>query len=467
MRQLSRLLLIPVLFVLCSCARIRPAADFERAQVLVEQSTGLGGLYQPQSSTENEQVIAAQLTDGLTLEEVERIALLNNRELQQSVIDIGISHAEFVQAGLVSNPVFSLMLRFPDGGGRSNLEANVAQSISDLWLLPNRKEKAGHGLDRTILQVARKAGEIVSAVREAFYESLAASMLVETASERVSLAREVHRAVKVLREAGTVGALDENLANGELLRAELELREAEFEERRALRTLSGLLSLDIQGRKINGSLESQTAEEGQEDCLEDRSQLFTVAGEKRLDLQAFKKAVEEARANVRLAKWSIMPDLGLGVAVERLEKASGEVESGVAHLLGPQASMSIPLFDQNQAQVAISRMRKAKAEKEFEQAQILVAQEIADASDRALTAKQVLEFYAERLLPQAKQNLEYARISYEGGESSLLTLIESQRALLEARRGLIGARLHAKNALVELEKAVGVPLVTVCFHEGE
>src|SRR5688572_16303491 len=45
------------------------------------------------------------------------LALLNNASLHARVEELGLAHAELVQAGLVSNPRAHASFRFPAGGG--------------------------------------------------------------------------------------------------------------------------------------------------------------------------------------------------------------------------------------------------------------------------------------------------------------------------------------------------------------
>ena len=51
-----------------------------------------------------------------------------NRQLQAAFYDIGIARADWVQAGLLSNPSLGVGILFPEGGGRSNLQVNISFS---------------------------------------------------------------------------------------------------------------------------------------------------------------------------------------------------------------------------------------------------------------------------------------------------------------------------------------------------
>src|SRR5262245_50681307 len=53
------------------------------------------------------------LTDGLTQEEAVAIALWNSPSFQATLADLGIARADLAEAGLLRNPIFSLL--FPLG----------------------------------------------------------------------------------------------------------------------------------------------------------------------------------------------------------------------------------------------------------------------------------------------------------------------------------------------------------------
>ena len=69
----------------------------------------------------------------------------------------GASRADVVQSGLLSNPTLAISVRFPKGGGRSNIAAGLAQQPVDLWQIPVRKRITEAQLEATVLTVAHQA----------------------------------------------------------------------------------------------------------------------------------------------------------------------------------------------------------------------------------------------------------------------------------------------------------------------
>src|SRR5262245_27035304 len=83
------------------------------------------------------------LDDGLSREEAVAIGLWNNPTFQASVGQLGFARADLVDAGMISNPTFSLL--FPVGP--KQLEATLRWPIEVLWERPRRVAAAQRSLE--------------------------------------------------------------------------------------------------------------------------------------------------------------------------------------------------------------------------------------------------------------------------------------------------------------------------------
>ena len=82
--------------------------------------------------------------------------------------------------------------------------------------------------------------------------------------------------------------------------------------------------------------------------------LVELALERRLDLRAAERVVSAARARLETELRSRVPSVQLGLSYERVDGVDA---------LGPAAGVELPLFDQNQAQIAKARYLCEAAEK--------------------------------------------------------------------------------------------------------
>jgi cobalt-zinc-cadmium efflux system outer membrane protein len=387
------------------------------------------------------------LADGLSLVEAPRLALTHSRELQAEFQEIGIAHADWVQSRLLSNPSLDVLWRFPTDGGRSMLEAVLGLELLELWRIPARAEAAQQQLEATALRIARSAGVLLAETRMAYHAGVAAAELERVAAENVALTARSSEAVQDLHAAGAADVFEVNLARGPWLAAQLDHRRARTEAAERLRDLARLLSLEqsLDGLRLTDPLPEPAAGDV------DVEALVQLALESRLDLRALSASIDALEARAREEGRKSWGDLAAGPAVERPAESGG-------NLVGPSLEWTVPLFDQNQAQVARVDFELARMLKLREAARVAVAQDVRSSAERVDAAASNLEFHDQELLPQAARSVVMARESYAAGRTTLVTLIEVQRRLLEARRSHVILRLEAASSASELQQRVGVPL---------
>lgn len=472
-------------WLLVGCAQVKPQADFARARQLITERTGVEAVYDPDVSCLTDEELDAILADGLTLDEGLRVALLNNRQLQAEFMSIGVAKADWVQAGLLSNPTLGLSAQFPEGGGRSNIQTAIAQNIMDLWQIPRRRKVAQATLDETILRIAHIAARLVTETKTAYFQAVAADELFTLARKNLELVSKSYEAVKAQREAGMASMLDENLARGQTLSAELGVRNARLAAANAKRRLAQLLSV---GRNVDEVTFSDRLPDKFDHALVSE-ELIVLARNSRLDLRALESAVLARLADIDVEKLNVFPEVALGLGFERLERraqprqdiAADFIRTSIAEgaltvpqiesrrerraaeseeidtILGPTLNLTLPIFDQNQAQIAKAQYLHLQELKAYEALYIRIAQDIRIAADETATAFNNAAYYRDELVPQSERNLEFANASYSAGQTNILTLIEAQRLSLEAQRGYIDVRLEASTAMSDLEQAIGMP----------
>lgn len=475
------------MLVFCgACATVNPRPDFDRASQQVEQATGEPIPHFDEDATKTEALVAELLADGLTAEEAAKIALLNNTTVRAALARIGIARADAVQAGLFTNPTLGLSFRFPEGGGRSNLTAGLAQNIADLWLIPPRKRAAERDLDRTILDVAREVVSLVIDTRTAYYNAVAADQALGIAHDNVALTKKLLEITEARLEAGAVGALDVNLARGQALRAEVDLRTARLEAASARRILARAFSLT----SLADDLALTDTLPTPQDRLIDPEDLVELARQFRLDLRAARDNVAAAEARIKAEYAKVFPNVNIGLELERPERrsqpgrniladtarasiASGaltapEIESRseraqaqseeIDLILGPSLGITLPIFDQNQAQIAKAQYAWQEASAVLTAIDRAIVQETREAVDRATTAWNIATLFDRELLPQARNTLSISEAAYQAGNTPILNVIDAQRSLLESRRTYVTVLQSAANAFVELERVVARPI---------
>jgi len=319
------------------CATVDPGPDYDRAGQLIERSTGVSDAHDPQEPGPAIDELEGRLADGLALQEAVEIALLNNRQLQGAFLDIGIARADLVQSGLLSNPSLGVAVLFPLGSGQTDIQGFLAQSIVELWQMPVAKRAARHELEAQILHVARLAGELAAETKRAYYRAVATRDLLTLTEENEALLLQSYETLRIYREAGVASALDELLQLREAQQAQLSVRETRLAAANARRELARLLSLeaDFDSLVLTSPLPQPLSVEF------DADELIALARNERLDLHALSQSILAGEAEVELEHARVFPDVSLGVSAEK-----------DADNIGPTASLTLPIFDQNQAQIA-------------------------------------------------------------------------------------------------------------------
>jgi outer membrane protein, heavy metal efflux system len=127
------------------CASVSPERGHREVAALVAERTGQR-THREKGTPEDVQVaerVRQLLEAGLTRERAVSIALVNGPALQATYEQLGVSQAEMVQAGLLSNPTLSLSYDWLIGGrGRSEYVASLVQNFLDIFVLPLRKRIA-------------------------------------------------------------------------------------------------------------------------------------------------------------------------------------------------------------------------------------------------------------------------------------------------------------------------------------
>src|SRR6266481_8830696 len=125
------------------------------------------------------QEVRQLLRKPLTVDTAVQIALLNNRSLQATFEEIGLSTADLIEAATIPNPRFDLAIRFPDKPPSGTyIDYGAAIDFLSIIVIPLKKQVAKVQLEAAALRVADATLELVSQVKSAFYSLQASQELL-------------------------------------------------------------------------------------------------------------------------------------------------------------------------------------------------------------------------------------------------------------------------------------------------
>ncbi len=447
-------LLPAALLTIVGCRGVDPQPDYERAARYVAEVTGEEHVYLPGGDDEIvTRKVEALLSDGLTVDEAVQVALLNNPRLQAAFLSIGLARADVVQSSLLSNPSLTGLIRFPTEGGTSNVEADLVYNLIELWQLPLRKRVATRQLNRIILQISHDTGVLAAETKAAYFSVVASEQALVVETENLSIIQELLDLTLARQQAGAVTEVDVNVVRSEFLEQEIVTRAARlavYESKRELATLQGL-SIPPGELTLTDSLLDLPS------WTLSLERLLEMAEDHRLDIQAAREEVVAAKENVSLQKRLFLRIVAPGAALE---------SEGSDISIGPSVDLEIPIFDQNQAQIAKAEFHYQQAQKLLDALLLSVIQETRGAYERSRAAWDMAQSYTERLLPLRQSNLELARESFRLGKTGFLSVLEAQQTYLAARHQNIVQRETLALALSELQRAAGQPLSKILGGEA-
>lgn len=476
------------LIAVASCATVDPRPDFDKAAAELSQVSGRELAYRPDDEAAVAARVEALLEGGLTLDEAVEVSLLNNPSLQAAFMDVGVARSDVVQAGLLSNPTLGLGTRFPARGGLANLDATIAQNIADLWRLPARRRAAENDLDGAILNLARRAADVATESKGAYYRAVGLAQVHAIALENLTTANELQQIAVAQRQAGVAADMDVNFARSAVLDAELETEAARLAAADARRDLARILGITDDPERLTLSDALPDAPMAGLDA----TAIIRLAKHARLDVRAARHAVASAAARLAVERRSVFGNVSLGLAMERDDRPSKDRRNLLAEtvgdsiragaptlpagegnerehtdfIIGPRIDLEVPLFDQNQAGIARAYYEWRRAVKTREAIERPVENEVRGAVDRAQTAWRLVTLYRDQSLPLAERNVALSREAFRAGRTSLLGVLEAQRFLLTTRRRYVEAWQSAARTIPELERVSATPIGRITADDG-
>ncbi len=432
---------------LTGCASLQPREAFPGVADQVQARTGARAVWNQGGSDDQAvmQSVREMLSHDLTADAAVQIALLNNRTVQATYEELGIAQAELVQAGLLTNPVFSALVRFPGGGrGSADVELSVSQNFIELLSVPLRKKAAASQYEAAKARVAAQVVSMSFEVRKGFYMLQGAEQMLDMRRSVLQATAAFFDASKRLREAGNTTELA--LANDQALygQAKLDMARAEAEavkDRENLIALLGLWGPDAT-IKVAGRLPALPDHET------DLTRVESLAVRRRLDLSA---AVAELNATYQ--------SLGFTQRFTWLNNAEISVDTehdtDGSWVTGPGISIPIPIFDDGSAQVSVARARVRQASDRLYAMAVQVRSEARSAHAQMLAAREQALFYELAVLPLRRKITQQTQLQYNAMIAGVFQLLLAKRDEIDAAHGYIQSLQDYWLARTELERAVG------------
>jgi outer membrane protein, heavy metal efflux system len=424
---------------------------FQDVQQSVQERAGKAVRWEEDQATHEQalQEVRQLLRKPLTIDTAVQIALLNNRSLQATFQEIGLSTADLIEAATIPNPKFDLAIRFPDKPPSGTyMDYGAAIDFLSIMMIPLKKRVAKNQLEAAALRVADATLELIAQVKTTFY-SLQASqqilrrfkVIVDANAASLDLAQRQH-------EAGNITDLALARQQASYSRSRLDVASTEAEIRRnreRLNRLLGLWGADI-GWQIADELPEVPSSEVPMRALE------RLAISQRLDLQADYLQLTSQANNLGLTKsLRLLGALDFGFNSER--------ETDSQTRTGPTFAIELPIFNQGQGRIARGEAALKQAQDKFEALAVDVRSQIRELRDELTSKREIARFYQDELLPGQRRILNESLIQYNAMEIENFELFSTKAEEASTEREYVNAVRDYWITRAELERAVGGNLI--------
>ncbi len=412
------------------------------------------------SAVQQPEIVQISEPNGvLTLSQALALALMYNPELKAFSLQVRISQARDLQAGLWPNPELEVEVEEVGGTGqRSGFDgAETTIQLSQLIELSDKRGKRKK-LASLVKELAgsdyeAKRLDVFTEVTKAFIEVLAAQHRLGLMEELLQLSEELLDVVTKRVQAGKDSPLEKTKAAVALSNIKIQHQKAvqnlEFSRKQLASTWAGKEPLF---KSVVGRLDSLSPIPSIDLLTELTAQNPSVA---RWSLE-----IERKKAVLELEKAKAASDVSLKGGLRRFnETDDNAIVFGV--------SIPLPISDRNQAGKLAAAYNLAKAREEQRAAHIRIQMELAKAY-RALSIAYTEAVELDlNVLKGAESVFEASKTGYTLGKLDYLNVLDAQRTLFRAKAQYINALASYHTAKADVERLIGLSIDSEALSKSE
>jgi outer membrane protein, heavy metal efflux system len=355
---------------------------------------------------------------------------------------LGLARADALAAMRLNNPGFAFA-RMTSADGDKKISRSLGLDLADALLLPVRRRYAVDELAKQRLLIAEQLMDLAYDAESLWWRATAALQVQRMRAAAGDAANASAQLAERYYQAGNISRMQWQRERAVAAEALIAAARAEVEALRLQARLAALLGLS-NGAELK--LPTQIDLPPESDL--DREALLSLAEQHALQLAA-------ARADVALAERGLRWQRRwrwLGGAELEYER---EHEGAAAVLRGPRLRLSLPIFHQNQAEVAHARSALALAQAQLDERLLEGAAAIDSGLMHMRQQQRTIATYREVLLQARELIVSEQQLRYNFMLIGAFELIEARRAQYDAYEAYIEAIRDGWLARIGLKRAVG------------
>ena len=337
--------------------------------------------------------------------------------------------------------------------GANNQRVGVAQRIPFFGKRSLAANKAGQEALLAMWEYQTLAREVVLRAKLAYFDLYRVDRSREILTAQLDLLDPIVQTTQSRYEAGRANQQDVLKVQAATTEIQNRLLDLTQQRKAALARLNALRNAPPETELIVSSRLDIPS-------LPPRQEAFEIAEAYRQELQAAGVAIQRDELALALAKRNRWPDFTFGVDYTQVKPNifQNPPDNG-QDAVQAFVSINIPLwFGKLKAERREAENRLAASHAAETNARNTVASDVQDAWFRAQVSQDQVTLYQTSLLPRTEQAFEASPTGYEAAKVGFIDLLDSERALLNFRLGLVMSETDLARALALLERAVGVDL---------
>ncbi|HEU4459926.1 MAG TPA: TolC family protein [Methylibium sp.] len=429
--------------LLGGCASFSPDGGFSSVEATAKERLGkeVRWARTTADADSSDKRVAELLAKPLTADDAVQIALLNNRGLQARFADLGITEAEVVQAGRLSNPGFTFgRLKSIDG---VEIERSVHLNLARLVAMPLVNRVEARRFEQVRREVAMDVLALAADSRKAWVQAVAAAETVRYMRQVKEAAEASAELARRMEEVGNFNKLARAREQSFYADAALGLVRSEQAERSARERLTRLLGL--WGPQARFDLPERLPDLPSEP--KDQPDIERQAMSQRLDVQAAKLGAEQTARNLGLTRTvRFVNVLELGLVRNKLEDGARQT--------GYEIGLELPLFDWGGARIARAEAVYMQSVQRAAQIAVDARSEVREAYGNYRTAWDVARHQRDEIVPLRKRISEEQQLRYNGMIIGVFELLADARAQIAGVNGYIDSLRDFWLAQADLDMAL-------------
>ncbi len=433
--------------VLGGCASFSPDGGFASVEKTAKDRLGKD-LQWARSDADQDSIakrVSELLSKPLSVDDAVQVALLNNRGLQASFQELGITEAEVVQAGRLPNPGFSFGRS--SKGDEREIERGLHFNLGRLLAMPLIGQMESRRFLQTQGMVATSVLSLAAETRKAYYTALAAEETVRYMQQVKQAADASNELARRMEQVGNFNKLQRAREQVFFADASLNLARAEQAQRATRERLTRLLG--AWGMQTQFMLPARLPDLPK--TVLDLPDIERVAMAQRLDVQGARQASELTARNLGLTRTTRFINV-LELGAKRIGSNEGPTERGW------EVGFELPLFDWSGARVARAEAVYMQSLHRAAETAVNARSEVREAYTTYRSAHDIARYQRDEVVPLNQRISEENLLRYNGMLIGVFELLADARSQIASVHGAIQALRDFWIAQADLDMAlIGKP----------